>query len=131
MRKARMRGLRHAGRSFLGRLPDSFSIEPPRFPSAANRAGIRVCPGEWNGDYDDVWERPIMRYVLGVDGGQTSTTAVIADETGCLLGIGHGGPANHIHEPGGVERIRRSLSDAIRGAVTMADLENARIAAAC
>jgi N-acetylglucosamine kinase-like BadF-type ATPase len=72
-----------------------------------------------------------MRYVIGVDGGQTSTTAVVADETGCLLGIGHGGPANHIHEPGGVERIRRSLSDAIRGAVTMADLENARITAAC
>lgn len=72
-----------------------------------------------------------MRYVIGVDGGQTSTTAVVADESGCLLGIGHGGPANHIHEPGGGERIRRSLSDAIRGALTMADLENARIAAAC
>src|SRR5579871_1795229 len=72
-----------------------------------------------------------MRYVIGVDGGQTSTTAVIADETGCLLGIGHGGPANHIHEPGGVERVQRSLTDAIRGAITMADLQNARIAAAC
>lgn len=72
-----------------------------------------------------------MRYVLGVDGGQTSTTAVLADETGCLLGIGHGGPANHIHESGGVERVRHSLREAIRGAVSMADLENARIAAAC
>jgi N-acetylglucosamine kinase-like BadF-type ATPase len=72
-----------------------------------------------------------MRYVIGVDGGQTSTTAVIADETGCLLGIGHGGPANHIHEPGGVERVQRSLADAIRGAISMADLQNARIAAAC
>ncbi|HZO87860.1 MAG TPA: BadF/BadG/BcrA/BcrD ATPase family protein [Chthonomonadaceae bacterium] len=72
-----------------------------------------------------------MRYVLGVDGGQTSTTAVITDATGCLLGIGHGGPANHIHEPGGVERVRRSLTEAVRGAIRMADLENARIAAAC
>lgn len=72
-----------------------------------------------------------MRYVIGVDGGQTSTTVVISDETGCLLGIGQGGPANHIHEPGGVERVRRSLSDAIRGALVMADLQNARIAAAC
>jgi N-acetylglucosamine kinase-like BadF-type ATPase len=72
-----------------------------------------------------------MRYVIGVDGGQTSTTAVIADETGCLLGIGHGGPANHIHEPGGVERVQRSLADAIRGAIFMADLQNARIASAC
>jgi glucosamine kinase len=72
-----------------------------------------------------------MRYSIGVDGGQTSTTAVVADEQGCLLGIGHGGPANHIHEPGGVERVRRSLADAIRGALAMADLENARIAGAC
>lgn len=72
-----------------------------------------------------------MRYVIGVDGGQTSTTAVIADETGHLLGIGHGGPANHIHEIGGVERIRRSLSDAVRDAIVMADLQNARITAAC
>ncbi len=72
-----------------------------------------------------------MRYVIGVDGGQTSTTAVVADETGCLLGIGQGGPANHIHEPGGVERVRRAVKDAVHGAVAMADLENARIAAAC
>lgn len=72
-----------------------------------------------------------MRYVIGVDGGQTSTTAVIADDTGCLLGIGHGGPANHIHEAGGIERVRRSLADSIRGATRMADLENARISAAC
>src|SRR5579859_4095928 len=76
-------------------------------------------------------ERDAMRYVIGVDGGQTSTTAVIADETGCLLGIGRGGPANHIHESGGVERVRRSLSDALREAIVMADLQNARIAAAC
>jgi len=72
-----------------------------------------------------------MRYVLGVEGGQTSTTAVVADETGCLLGIGYGGPANHLREPGGVERAQQALRDAIRGAVTMADLENARISAAC
>ena len=72
-----------------------------------------------------------MRYVIGVDGGQTNTTAVVADETGCLLGIGQGGPANHIHEPGGPERVQRSLKDAIHGALAMADLENARIAATC
>src|SRR5437867_9219076 len=54
-----------------------------------------------------------MRHVLGIDGGQTSTVAVIADERGRLVGIGRGGPADHIHEPGGIERIRRSLKDAI------------------
>ncbi len=71
-----------------------------------------------------------MRYVLGVDGGQTSTTAVLAEETGRLLGEGHGGPANHIHEPGGVERVRQSLTDAIRGAREAASLPDTPIAAA-
>ena len=57
-----------------------------------------------------------MALVIGIDGGQTSTTAVIANSEGRLLGIGIGGPANHIHEPGGVERIRQSLRDAIEDA---------------
>src|SRR5690349_11265214 len=71
-----------------------------------------------------------MRYVIGIDGGQTSTTAVLADETGRLLGVGHGGPANHIHEPGGVERVRRSLKDAIHDARASAGLPDAPIACA-
>ena len=72
-----------------------------------------------------------MRYVIGVDGGQTSTTAVIADECGNLLGSGNGGPASALHETGGVERLRHSVSEAIRAAISSADLQNARIAAAC
>jgi N-acetylglucosamine kinase-like BadF-type ATPase len=72
-----------------------------------------------------------MRYVIGVDGGQTSTTAVLAEESGRLLGIGYGGPANHIHEPGGIERVRRSLADAIGGARAMAGLQNVSVACAC
>lgn len=36
------------------------------------------------------------RYYLGVDGGQSSTTALIADETGQVLGVGSGGPCNHV-----------------------------------
>jgi N-acetylglucosamine kinase-like BadF-type ATPase len=71
-----------------------------------------------------------MRYVLGIDGGQTTTTAVLTDETGRLLGHGLGGPANHIHEPGGVERIRQSLTDAISSARLTAGLTDAPIACA-
>ena len=71
-----------------------------------------------------------MRYVLGVDSGQT-TTAIVADETGCLLGMGMGGPALNLQEPGGAARAQKSLGDAIAGAVRMADLQNARIAACC
>src|SRR5438093_845963 len=71
-----------------------------------------------------------MRYVLGIDGGQTTTTAVIADETGALLGAGVGGPANHIHEPGGVERVRKSLSDAIASAIESAGIQAESLACA-
>jgi N-acetylglucosamine kinase-like BadF-type ATPase len=72
-----------------------------------------------------------MRYVIGVDGGQTSTTAVLAEETGRLLGVGYGGPANHIHEPGGVARVQQSLADAIAGARAAARLPDAPLACAC
>src|SRR5512146_902702 len=71
-----------------------------------------------------------MRLVLGVDGGQTSTTAVLADETGRMLGAGLGGPANHVDEPGGVERVRCSLADAIAGARGAAGVGDSRLACA-
>ena len=72
-----------------------------------------------------------MRYVLGVDGGQTTTTAVVVDETGCLLGIGLGGLSTNLHDSDGAERVQQAVSEAVVGAVRMADLQNARIAAAC
>ena len=36
-----------------------------------------------------------MKLYLGVDGGQSGTTAVIGDETGKILGTGEAGPCNH------------------------------------
>lgn len=72
-----------------------------------------------------------MRYVIGVDGGPGGTTAVLADESGCLLGIGQGGSVHIDTDAAGVERTRRAIRDAISGAISMAELENARIAAAC
>ena len=55
-------------------------------------------------------------YFLGVDGGQSSTTAVIGDETGRVLGYGRGGPCNHVKGPGG----REKFIDAIGGCVGQA-----------
>jgi N-acetylglucosamine kinase-like BadF-type ATPase len=72
-----------------------------------------------------------MRYVLGVDGGRSGATAVVADAEGCLLGVGSGAPAAHGFDVWDEERAQRWVADAVRGAVAMADLENARIAAAC
>lgn len=72
-----------------------------------------------------------MRYVLGVDGRQQCTTAVVADETGSLLGVGHGTAVARPLSPIGAEQARRAVSAAVSVAVAMADLQNARIAAAC
>ena len=55
-------------------------------------------------------------YIVGVDGGQSSTLALVANSKGKIIGSVTAGPANHIHEPGGPERCRRALTDAIGGA---------------
>lgn len=54
-----------------------------------------------------------MTYVAGIDGGQTSTIAVIGDETGRILGRGEAGPADEI----GVGPASTRLADALRGAL--------------
>lgn len=63
-----------------------------------------------------------LELVLGVDGGQSSTRVLIADLEGNLLGLGIGGAANHIHEPGGPERLCRSLNTALESALDGAGL---------
>lgn len=46
---------------------------------------------------------------LGIDGGQSHTEAVIADEHGNILGSGLSGPSNHAEQPGGRERLRAAV----------------------
>ncbi|MDQ6678014.1 MAG: ATPase [Acidobacteriota bacterium] len=52
---------------------------------------------------------------LGVDGGQSSTTALIADAAGSVLGSGTSGPCNHVSAGEGREKLARVL-DACVGA---------------
>lgn len=54
---------------------------------------------------------------LGVDGGQSHTEAVIADEHGNVLGRGTGGPSNHAEQPGGRERLRNAVIDSVGSAL--------------
>jgi N-acetylglucosamine kinase-like BadF-type ATPase len=54
-----------------------------------------------------------MDRFLGVDGGATSTTCVVATEEGMVLGVGYGGPSNHILAPGGRDRARAALAEAL------------------
>ncbi|MGO9242447.1 MAG: N-acetylglucosamine kinase [Bryobacteraceae bacterium] len=57
-----------------------------------------------------------MHYFLGVDGGQSSTTALIGDASGHVLGVGRGGPCNHVSGP----EARARFVAAVGGCVAQA-----------
>lgn len=58
----------------------------------------------------------MSEYFLGVDGGQSSTTALIGDGTGRVLGFGRGGPCNHVS----AAEARAKFTAAIGGCVAQA-----------
>ena len=57
-----------------------------------------------------------MRLFLGVDGGQSSTTALIGDEHGHILGRGAGGPCNHATAAEGRAKLERAVSASVAAA---------------
>ena len=61
-----------------------------------------------------------MPFFAGIDGGQSATVAVVADENGKLLGRGASGPCDYVGEP----RDSRKFARAIEGALALA-LEDA------
>ncbi|HLP08445.1 MAG TPA: BadF/BadG/BcrA/BcrD ATPase family protein, partial [Opitutaceae bacterium] len=69
-----------------------------------------------------------MALFLGIDGGGTSTRALLCDERGRVLGLGAGGVANHLHAGWG--GAADSLHTAVHGAFTAAGLAPAPCAAA-
>jgi N-acetylglucosamine kinase-like BadF-type ATPase len=64
-----------------------------------------------------------MDLYLGVDGGQSSTTALIGDETGAVLGIGTGGPCNHVGAAEGAGKLKRTVSECLTQACQQAGLD--------
>ena len=64
-----------------------------------------------------------MRLFLGVDGGQSSTTALIADETGNVLGTGSGGPCNHVGASEGRAKLIAAVSECVGKACEQAGLD--------
>src|SRR5207244_4025849 len=66
----------------------------------------------------------------GVDGGAPSTALAMCDREGRVLGIGHGGPSNHILAPGGEERARSAVLNALNGALAAAGLDRPAFEAA-
>ncbi len=69
-----------------------------------------------------------MRYFLGVDVGGTKTQALIADESGCALALGEGGPGNH--EEVGYAGLANAMRQAVDQALAHAGLSIEQIAGA-
>jgi N-acetylglucosamine kinase-like BadF-type ATPase len=61
-----------------------------------------------------------VKLFLGVDGGQSSTTALIGDENGRVIGIGRSGPCNHAGAAEGREKFVRALSACVNEALVQA-----------
>ncbi len=63
-----------------------------------------------------------MTLVAGIDGGQSSTVAVIGDESGRILGRGVAGPADEVGTGRDSTRLRDALQGALAGALRAAKL---------
>ena len=74
-----------------------------------------------------------MKLFLGVDGGQSGTTAIIGDESGRILGTGEAGPCNHAAAGEGRAQLERSITGSVGAACAQAGLDAAavRFEAAC
>ena len=72
-----------------------------------------------------------VRWFLGVDGGQSSTAALIGDESGKVVGVGHAGPCNHVSTAESHARFRGAVGGAVNAARQAAGLTEARFTAAC
>lgn len=68
---------------------------------------------------------------LGVDGGQSSTTALIGDETGRVLARGSGGPCNHVSSTEGRAKFFSALDECLKKACEQAHLDSNAISFAC
>ena len=67
--------------------------------------------------------------LLGVDGGQTATKALVARLDGTILAAGRGGPSDHFHGAGGVEKNRRAIHGAVGAALEAARATPEQVAA--
>lgn len=73
------------------------------------------------------------RFYLGIDGGQSGTTALIANESGAVVGVGRSGPCNHTGAADRRAKFFRAVSESLAEAAARAGLDAATLAfqAAC
>jgi N-acetylglucosamine kinase-like BadF-type ATPase len=68
-----------------------------------------------------------MKLYLGVDGGQSGTTALIGGETGRVLGRGESGPCNHAGAAEGRAKLERAVRESLAAAAVAAGLDPAAL----
>lgn len=68
------------------------------------------------------------RLLLAIDGGQTSTKALVARLDGTVIGAGRGSASDHFHIEGGIEKNRRAIHGAIEAALADAGVVAADVA---
>ncbi len=75
----------------------------------------------------------MSRLYLGIDGGQSSTTALICDEGGRVIGHGRAGPCNHVTGEQGKAKFSDAVLESTRHACRSANLSRDSItfAAVC
>jgi N-acetylglucosamine kinase-like BadF-type ATPase len=75
----------------------------------------------------------MSEYFLGVDGGQSSTTAVIGDHSGKIVGWASAGPCNHVAAAEAKAKFLRVMRECLSQAVGRAGLgsDGLRFKAAC
>jgi len=74
-----------------------------------------------------------MPLFLGVDGGKSSTTALVGNENGLVLGSGRGGPCNHVGEAEGRGKLVGAVRESVAAACAQAqlDVRHVHFEAAC
>src|SRR3954467_6079778 len=72
---------------------------------------------------------PSERLILAVDGGQTSTKSLLETANGRGIAVGLGGPSDHFHITGGVEKNRAAIHGAVRSALAAAGGDPSEVAA--
>jgi N-acetylglucosamine kinase-like BadF-type ATPase len=66
-------------------------------------------------------------YYLGIDGGQSATIAVIGDQSGRVLGVGRGGPCNHVGAAEGRTKFVNAIGGCVGEACRAAGLDSSLI----
>lgn len=73
----------------------------------------------------------MSEYFLGIDGGQSSTVAVIGDREGRVVGWATAGPCNHVAGSEARAKFLRVIRECVGQAIAHADLGQIQFRAAC